>query len=70
MFWDQHTNPAPVDLDDPLINVFNGKERVMGLELGAVGKITDKWQVLVNYTCAGRQDHRGQRSDVSSAIPC
>lgn len=50
LFWDQLTNPAAVDLDDPLTNVFNGKERVIGLELGAVGKLTDKWQVLANYT--------------------
>ena len=50
LFLDQQTNPAPVDLDDPLLEAFRGRERVWGLELGAVGKITDKWRILVNYT--------------------
>jgi catecholate siderophore receptor len=50
VFWDQQTNPAPVDLDDPLLEVFNGRERVVGFEFGAVGHLTDKWQVLLNYT--------------------
>jgi catecholate siderophore receptor len=50
IFWDQQTNPAPVDLDDPLLEVFNGRERVLGFEFGAIGHLTDKWQVLLNYT--------------------
>ena len=50
VFWDQQTNPAPVDLDDPLLEVFNGRERIVGFEFGAIGHITDKWQVLLNYT--------------------
>jgi len=50
VFWDQQTNPAPVDLDDPLLEVFNGRERVVGFEFGAVGRMTDKWQVILNYT--------------------
>jgi catecholate siderophore receptor len=50
VFWDQQTNPAPVDLDDPLLEVFHGRERVVGFEFGAVGHLTDKWQVLLNYT--------------------
>jgi catecholate siderophore receptor len=62
VFWDEQTNSAPVDLDDPLIDVNHGKERVLGFELGAVGHLTDKWQVLVNYTF---QDGKV----VSSSIP-
>jgi catecholate siderophore receptor len=50
LFYDQQTNPAPVDLDDPLLLVFRGRERVLGFEFGAVGHLTDKWQVLLNYT--------------------
>ncbi|HEY3899441.1 MAG TPA: TonB-dependent siderophore receptor [Chthoniobacter sp.] len=50
LFLDEQTNPAPVDLDDPLLEAFRGRERVWGFEFGAVGHITDKWQVLVNYT--------------------
>lgn len=47
LFWDQETNGAPVDLDDPL---FTGIERVEGFELGGVGHLTDEWQVVANYT--------------------
>ncbi len=50
LFWDQLTNPAPVDLDDPLIDTFGGKERIMGFEVGIIGRLTDKWQVMANYT--------------------
>jgi catecholate siderophore receptor len=50
VFWDQQTNPAPVDLDDPLLETFHGRERVIGFELGVVGHLTDKWQLLFNYT--------------------
>ncbi len=50
VFWDEQTNPAPVDLDDPLLEVFHGRERVAGIEFGAVGHLSSKWQVLVNYT--------------------
>jgi len=46
-FWDEETNPAPIDLDDPL---FTGTVRVVGWELGMVGHITDKWQVTAGYT--------------------
>jgi catecholate siderophore receptor len=50
LFWDQETNPASVDLDDPLIEVLHGKERNIGFEFGAVGRLTDKWRVMLNYT--------------------
>ena len=49
-FWDEQTNPAPVDLDDPLLDVFHGKERVIGVEFGAIGRLTEQWQMLLNYT--------------------
>ena len=50
LFWDQLKNPAPVDLDDPLIDTFGGKEIMMGFEFGMIGHITNRWQVLANYT--------------------
>jgi len=33
-----------------LLEVFHGRERVAGFEFGGVGRVTDKWQVLLNYT--------------------
>ncbi|MDB6139259.1 MAG: TonB-dependent siderophore receptor [Verrucomicrobiaceae bacterium] len=50
LFWDEQTNPSPVDLDDPLLDVLHGKERVKGIEFGAIGRLTDKWRLLLNYT--------------------
>ena len=49
-FWDEQTNPSPVDLDEPLLYVLHGRERVRGIEFGAVGRLTDKWRLLLNYT--------------------
>ena len=48
IFLDEETNPAPVDLDDPIF--INGKERVYGFEVSLQGKITKEWKVLVNYS--------------------
>ena len=50
IFWDQETNPATEDADDDLLYVLNGKERVMGIELGATGHITNQLQVLASFT--------------------
>jgi catecholate siderophore receptor len=50
LFWDEQTNPATEDADDDLLYVLNGKERVMGIQLGAAGRITDQWQVLASLT--------------------
>lgn len=47
LFWDQLTNAAPVDLDDP---IFIGVERVEGFEFSGVGNLTNDWQVVANYT--------------------
>ena len=47
VFWDEESNAAPVDLDDP---IFEGLERVVGFELSGVGAITPEWHVVANYT--------------------
>ena len=50
LFYDEQTNPAPVDLDDPLLDVLHGKERVRGIEFSAVGQLTPNWRLLLSYT--------------------
>ncbi len=50
VFWDQQRNPAPVDADDPLIYVSNGRERVQGLEFSVAGALTKDWQIALSYT--------------------
>jgi len=47
VFLDEQTNPAPVDLDDP---IFKGKERIPGFEISTIGHLTRQWQILANYT--------------------
>jgi catecholate siderophore receptor len=49
-FFDQQTNAATEDADDDLLYVTAGKEHIPGVEFGLVGRVTDDWQVLVNYT--------------------
>ena len=41
------------------------KERVIGFELGTTGHLTDKWQMLINYTY---QDGKVTGSSISSMI--
>jgi catecholate siderophore receptor len=50
IYWDQLRNAAGVDVDDPLNYVTGAKERIQGVELGFTGRVTEAWQVLVNYT--------------------
>jgi len=47
LFWDEDTNAAPVDLDDP---IYIGIQRVVGFEFSGVGSITRDWHVVANYT--------------------
>jgi catecholate siderophore receptor len=60
-FWDEETNPATEDADDDLLYVVNGKERVVGVELDAAGRITNQWQVYGSFTY--------NRGVVTSATP-
>lgn len=41
-----------IDSNDPLADpvVLDGKQRVDGFELGAAGKLTDRWQLFGNFT--------------------
>ena len=50
LFWDEETNPATEDADDDLLYVLNGKERVIGVEFDAAGRITDDWQVIASIS--------------------
>lgn len=50
VFRTEKTNARETDPDDSTLYVMNGKQRVQGLELGAVGQITPQWQVIASYT--------------------
>ena len=49
-FWEDLTNPATEDADDDMLYVTDGQEHIPGVEFGVVGRVTDDWQVLLNYT--------------------
>jgi len=43
------TNTRAVDPNNPALFVLTGASRTRGVELGATGKITDKWQIIGGY---------------------
>ena len=49
IFRDEKTNARTIDPTNPLLNVLAGDQRVDGFELGAAGRVTEKWQVLAGY---------------------
>jgi catecholate siderophore receptor len=50
VFYDEETNAATEDADDDLLYVTDGKEHIPGVDFGFVGRVTDDWQILFNYT--------------------
>ena len=52
MFRTDKTNARVPDPDNPTtaVNVLDGLVRVEGIELGAIGRVTDQWQVFAGYT--------------------
>jgi catecholate siderophore receptor len=52
VFRTEKTNARVPDPIDPTnrVNVLDGLVRVEGIELGAIGRITDQWQVFAGYT--------------------
>ena len=52
VFRTDKTNARVPDPIDPTnrVNVLDGLVRVEGIELGAIGRITDQWQVFAGYT--------------------
>ena len=42
-------NAREPSVDNPLLNVLAGKQRVNGVQLAISGHISDRWQVLANY---------------------
>lgn len=50
VFRTDKTNARIPDPIDPTVNVLDGITRIEGFELGAVGRITNEWQVFAGYT--------------------
>ena len=50
LFRTEKTNARTPGLPGEPAQVLDGKQRVDGFELGATGRITDRWQVIASYT--------------------
>ncbi len=50
IFQDEKTNARTEDPNNSLLNVLGGDQRVRGFSLGAIGHLTENWQVTASYT--------------------
>jgi catecholate siderophore receptor len=50
VFRTDKTNARVPDPTNTALNILSGVTRVEGFEISAQGKLTDKWEILVNYT--------------------
>ncbi|HUA23232.1 MAG TPA: TonB-dependent siderophore receptor [Steroidobacteraceae bacterium] len=63
-------NAQTNDPDNPTITVLNGNERVAGLELQAIGRLTRHWEIFSGYTYLdGRTLASGTPADVGKVMP-
>jgi catecholate siderophore receptor len=70
VFHTEVDNAQTNDPDNPNITVLNGNERVNGVELGAVGHLTQSWEIFSGYTYLdGRTLASGTPADVGKVMP-
>jgi catecholate siderophore receptor len=50
LFRTEFDNAQTNDPDNPTITVLNGNERVNGLEVEAIGHLTNRWEIFSGYT--------------------
>ena len=70
LFRTEVDNAQTNDPDNPTITVLNGNERVDGVELGANGHLTQRWELFAGYTYLdGRTLASGTAADVGKLMP-
>ncbi len=70
VFRTEVDNAQTNDPDNPTITVLNGNERVDGVELQAIGHLTQRWEVFSGYTYLdGRTLASGTPADVGKMMP-
>ncbi len=63
-------NAQTNDPDNPTITVLNGNERVNGVELQAIGRLTRHWEIFSGYTYLdGRTIASGTPADIGKVMP-
>ena len=70
LFHTEVDNAQTNDPDNPTITVLNGNERVEGVELQAIGRLTAHWEIFSGYTYLdGRTLASGTAADVGKLMP-
>lgn len=70
LFHTEVDNAQTNDPDNPNITVLNGNERVNGLEVGAIGHLTRRWEIVSGYTYLdGRTLASGTPAYVGKVMP-
>ena len=70
VFRTQVDNAQTNDPDNPTITVLNGNQRVDGVELQAIGHLTQRWEIFSGYTYLnGRTLASGTAAYVGKAMP-
>jgi len=70
LFRTEVDNAQTNDPDNPTITVLNGNERVEGLELQAIGRLTRHWEVFSGYTYLdGRTLASGTAAYIGKVMP-
>ena len=70
IFRTDKTNARVSDPNQMGAVVLEGVVRVQGIELGAIGRVTDKWQVFAGYTHLESEMDRNHRSQTCSEKSC
>jgi catecholate siderophore receptor len=70
LFQTQVNNAQTNDPDNPTITVLNGNERVKGVEIQAIGHLTERWEIFSGYTYLdGRTLASGTPANVGKVMP-
>ena len=70
LFRTQVDNAQTNDPDNPTITVLNGNERVNGVEIQAIGHLTERWEIFSGYTYLdGRTRASGTPANVGKVMP-
>ena len=70
LFRTEVDNAQTNDPDNPTITVLNGNERVDGVELQAIGRLTRHWEIFSGYTyLEGQTLASGTAADVGKLMP-
>jgi catecholate siderophore receptor len=69
LFRTEKTNAREPDPTNPLLNVLAGNQRVDGVQVGASGRLTSRWEILASYAYLDSKVVRSQYYPASVGRP-